>query len=62
MTKAEKFKEVFGLKIDVEIADCSFFDCSDIESCTGCHVLYTQSWWESEYEAPSQPQERSDKE
>ena len=62
MTRAEKFKEVFGLKVDVEDANCGFFDCSDRESCVLCPVLYTQHWWESEYEEPSQPQESEDKE
>ena len=56
MTRAEKFKEVFGLKMDVENADCGFFDCSDIEGCASCPVVYTQAWWNGEYEAPSQPQ------
>ena len=62
MTRAEKFKEVFGLKIDVKDANCGFFDCSDIdiESCASCPVLYTRIWWESEYESPSEPQERSE--
>ena len=60
MTRAEKFKEVFGLKIDTVNADCGFFDCSDIESCASCPVLYTQSWWDDEYEALSQPQENCD--
>ena len=54
MTRAEKFKEVFGLKIDVENADCGFFDCSDIESCASCPVEYTQLWWKSKYEAPNE--------
>lgn len=67
MTRAEKFKEVFGVKIDVENADCGFFDCSDRESCVLCPVKYTQMWWNGEYEALSQSQEsesqeRSDKE
>ena len=60
MTRAEKFKEVFGLKMDVENADCGFFDCSDIEGCASCPVLYTEFWWNGEYEAPSQAQERSE--
>ena len=56
MTRAEKFKEVFGLKIDVEYDNCGFFDCSDRESCELCPVKYTKMWWNGEYEAPSQPQ------
>ena len=55
MTRAEKFKEVFGLKIDVENADCGFFDCSDRESCVFCLVKYTKSWWNGEYEVPNEP-------
>ena len=60
MTRAEKFKEVFGLKMDVENADCGFFDCSDIEGCESCPVKYTKSWWNGEYEAPNQPQDREE--
>ena len=60
MKRAEKFKEVFGLKMDVENADCGFFDCSDKEDCASCPAYYTQSWWNGEYEAPSQPQDRED--
>lgn len=60
MTRAEKFNEVFGLKMDVENFDCGFFDCSDIESCASCPVSYTQLWWYGEYEAPSQPQKRDE--
>jgi len=60
MTRAEKFKEVFGLKIDTENDDCGFFDCSDIKGCASCPVKYTQMWWNGEYEAPSQPQDREE--
>ena len=62
MTRAEKFKEVFGLKMNVENADCGFFDCSGIESCVLCPVKYTQMWWNGEYEVSSQSQERGDEE
>ena len=48
MTRAEKFKEVFGLKIDTENADCYFFDCTDRE-CKNCPVKYTKDWWNLEY-------------
>lgn len=68
MTRAEKFKEVFGLKVDTDYADCGLFDCSDIDSCASCPVLYTQSWWEQEYVSPItinleilEPQESEDK-
>lgn len=37
MTRAEKFKEVFGLDVDVTM-DCGFFDCSQIKNCYECQV------------------------
>ena len=40
MTRAEKFKEVFGLSIDSNM-DCGFFDCSDKDDCNGCPVQKT---------------------
>lgn len=59
MTRAEKFKEVFGLAVDVTM-DCGFFDCSDKDDCNGCPVQKTmqdiknnrnpvKDWWEGEY-------------
>lgn len=37
MTRAEKFKEVFGLEVDVTM-DCGFFDCNHVKSCKECPV------------------------
>lgn len=50
MTRAEKFEEVFGFKIDTS-ADCGFFDCSDVPDCKGCEFgeKKYKEWWEAEY-------------
>lgn len=59
MTRAEKFKEVFGLSVDPNM-DCGFFDCSDKDDCNGCPVQKTmqdiennrnpvKDWWNEEY-------------
>jgi len=49
MTRAEKFYDVFGVKIDTT-SDCGFFDCSEIQSCDDCPVHNTKDWWNEEYE------------
>ena len=52
VTNAEKFKEVFGVKVDVDV-DCGFFDCSDISDCENCilndynHKI--KDWWNAPY-------------
>ncbi len=53
MTNAEKFKEVFGIKIDENVPEdpCAMFDhniCIDHEcgDCPACH------FWEKEYKLP----------
>lgn len=48
MTNKEKFKEVFGLKID-DTSDCGFFDCTAKRSCEDCPVKDTKDWWNSPY-------------
>lgn len=62
MTRAEKFEEVFGLKIDTD-NDCAFFDCSGT-TCSGCYFNPSKinkdlgmtrrklfkKWWNEEYE------------
>lgn len=48
MTRAEKFHEVFGVKMDSN-SDCGFFDCSAIKSCEVCSVRNTKEWWNGEY-------------
>lgn len=61
MTRAQKFEEVFGLKIDTD-GDCTIFDCSG-KRCIDCEftpdVSYKdlgmarrnryKEWWNAEY-------------
>lgn len=55
MTRAEKFEEMFGLKVDTDM-DCGFFDCPD-GRCDGCpfHARTpsdrrksVKDWWNEE--------------
>lgn len=48
MTRAEKFYEVFGIKMDTT-SDCGFFDCTNRPHCDGCPVRDTEAWWNGEY-------------
>lgn len=51
MTNAEKFEQVFGVKVDEDAPDpCDIFDrsfCNNTDACCGCRA---QFFWDDEYE------------
>ena len=51
LTNADKFEEVFGIKVSRTSNECDFIDCQTTKNCNdNCPYYSMSNWWNAEYD------------